>query len=79
MKERETALNIDGVPLYRSIRQPSSHNYTSASSRMIHHIDTHDYILAALRQRKTIGKEFREERTAAVNCPVSLTSLCLYV
>lgn len=41
---RETALNIDGALHYRSIRQLSSHNYTSASSRMIHRIDTHDYI-----------------------------------
>lgn len=50
-RARETALNIDGAPQYRSIRQPSSHNYTSASSRVIHHIDTHDYMLVALRQK----------------------------
>ena len=31
-----------------SIRQPPSHNYTSASSRLIHHMDTHDYISPAL-------------------------------
>lgn len=55
MKERRggSALNIDGALRYGSIRQPLSHNYTSASGRMIHHMDTHDCILRASRGAAT--------------------------
>lgn len=66
--ERETVLNIDGALRYRSIRQPSSHNYTSASSCMIHYIETHDYILLALGSkniyRKRIQRWEQQERIA---------------
>lgn len=76
---RETALNIDGAPRYRSIRQLSSHNYTSASSRMIHHIDTHDYILLALYDKEHLQKESSEEKgTAEMEGPVSPPSLSFY-
>lgn len=55
-RARETALNIDGALPYRSIRQPLSHNYTSASSRMMHHMNMHDYILQALRPNNIYSK-----------------------
>lgn len=69
-RARETALNIDGALRFRSIRQPSSHNYTSARSRMIHHADTHNYISQALGP-KNIYK-VQDERTAGTGRPIFL-------
>ncbi len=60
-RARETALNIDGALRYRSIRQPSSHNYASASSRMIHHMDMHDYILLALEPKNIWKDNFKKK------------------
>lgn len=78
-RARETALNIDGALCYGSIRQPPSHNYTSACSRMIHHMDTHDYILPALGPKSVCAKTIQrgKNRNGLSNLFTLLKPLCM--